>query len=53
MAALSTGTLLAAPYAMHYDGAFLVPAAAVMAVESLQARSWILRLLAFSSRSAR
>jgi hypothetical protein len=47
LAALSAGTLLAAPYAMHYDGAFLVPAAAVMAVESLQARSWILRLLAF------
>jgi hypothetical protein len=46
LAALAAGSLLAAPYAMHYDGALLAPAAAVMAVQSLEQRGWIWRLLA-------
>lgn len=46
LASLGAGTLLAAPYAMHYDGALLAPAAAVMAVESLEAPGWAMRLLA-------
>jgi hypothetical protein len=46
LAALSAGGLLAAPYAMHYDGSLLVPAAVVMAVDSLGQRDWIWRVLA-------
>jgi hypothetical protein len=46
IAALAAGSLLAAPYAMHYDGALLVPAAVTMAVDGLEAGGWIIRLLA-------
>jgi hypothetical protein len=46
LAALSAGNLLAAPYAMHYDGSLLVPAAVVMAVDSLSQRGWVWRVLA-------
>jgi hypothetical protein len=46
LAALAAGGLLASPYAMHYDGSLLVPAAVVMAVDSLDQRGWIWRLLA-------
>ena len=35
------------PYAMHYDGALLAPAAVVLLVEGLEAPDWTLRLLAF------
>ena len=49
LAALSAGSLLAAPYAMHYDGTLLVAAAVVMAVESLEERDWIVRVLALGA----
>jgi hypothetical protein len=45
-AVLAAGSLLAAPYAMHYDGALLVPAAVVLAVEQLETRAWALAALA-------
>ena len=47
LAALGAGSLLAAPYAMHYDGALLVPAAVVMVVNGMDDRNWLARLLAF------
>jgi hypothetical protein len=46
LAALSAGSLLAAPYAMNYDGTLLVAAAVAMVLESLEERNWVLRLLA-------
>jgi len=46
LASFGAASLLAAPYAMHYDGALLAPAAAVMAVESLEETGWAMRLLA-------
>jgi hypothetical protein len=46
LAALAAGGLLAAPYAMHYDGSLLVPAAVVMAVQGLSQPGWFWRLLA-------
>jgi hypothetical protein len=46
LASLSAGTLLATPYAMHYDGVLLVPAVVVMAVEDVEAPGWVMRLLA-------
>lgn len=45
LAALAAGSLLAAPYAMHYDGTLLAPAAVVMAVDGLGRRGWIWWLL--------
>jgi hypothetical protein len=45
LAALAAGSLLVAPYAMHYDGVLLVPAAVAMAVGSVDRRDWPLRLL--------
>jgi len=47
LASLAAGTLLATPYAMHYDGALLVPAAVVLAVEAIETPAWALRLVAF------
>ena len=38
--------MLATPYAMHYDGALLVPAAVVLVLEPIEAPAWALRLLA-------
>jgi hypothetical protein len=46
LACLAAGTLLATPYAMHYDGALLVPAAVVLAMEAIETPAWALRLLA-------
>lgn len=46
MLALAAGSLLAAPYAMHYDGALLVPAVVIMAVDGIEESGWMLRMLA-------
>ncbi|HXQ13459.1 MAG TPA: glycosyltransferase family 87 protein [Caulobacteraceae bacterium] len=46
IAALAAGSLLAAPYAMHYDGTLLVPAAVAMAVDGVEAGGWTVRMLA-------
>jgi hypothetical protein len=46
LAALAAGALLAAPYAMHYDGALLVPAAVALVVASETKEGWILRFAA-------
>ena len=46
LACLTGGTLLATPYAMHYDGALLVPAAVVLVLEPIETPAWALRLLA-------
>jgi hypothetical protein len=40
LAALAAGSLLIAPYAMHYDGAMLVPAAVAIAVARIETRGW-------------
>lgn len=40
LAALTAGSLLVAPYAMHYDGAMLVPAAVALAVGRVETRGW-------------
>ncbi len=46
MSALAAGSLLAAPYAMHYDGTLLVPAAVVMAVDGVEEGGWMIRMFA-------
>jgi len=46
LAALLGGGLLVVPYAMHYDGALLVPAAVALASQRLGEPRWLLRLLA-------
>jgi len=45
LAALAAGSLLIAPYAMHYDGAMLVPAAVALAVGRAQTPRWALGFL--------
>ena len=45
LAALGAGSLLAAPYAMHYDGTLLVIPAAILALR-LDAPGWMRRLVA-------
>jgi hypothetical protein len=49
LAALLGGGILLTPYAMHYDGSLLVPAAVAMAVGGLDERGWLLRLLALGA----
>jgi hypothetical protein len=49
LAALLGGGLMITPYAMHYDGSLLVPAAAAMAVGGVREGGWILRLLALGA----
>ena len=46
VAALAAGALLAVPYAMHYDGALLVPAAVALVIASETKEGWILRFAA-------
>jgi hypothetical protein len=46
LAALAAGSLLAAPYAMHYDGALLVPAAVALAIPADAHEGWTLRFAA-------
>lgn len=45
LAALAAGSLLIAPYAMHYDGAMLVPAAVAIAVGRMETQRWALGFL--------
>lgn len=47
LAALAAGSLLAAPYAMHYDGALLVAAAVALVIAAEAQKGWMLRLTAF------
>jgi hypothetical protein len=46
LAALGAGSLMAAPYAMHYDGALLVIPAVVLALR-LDGPGWLRRMIAF------
>jgi hypothetical protein len=46
LAALAAGTLLAAPYAMHYDGALLAPAAVALAIAEDAQDGWMVRFAA-------
>lgn len=46
LASLAVGTLLATPYAMHYDGVLMAPAAVVIAARDVEAPGWVMRLLA-------
>lgn len=46
LAALGAGSLMAAPYAMHYDGALLVIPAVALALR-LEASAWLRYLVAF------
>jgi hypothetical protein len=45
LAALAAGSLLIAPYAMHYDGTMLVPAAVAIAVTRIETRGWAVGFL--------
>ena len=49
LGALMGGGLLITPYAMHYDGSLLIPAAAVMAVSAVGEAGWLLRLVALGA----
>ena len=46
VAALLGGGLFITPYAMHYDGALLAPAAAIMLAQRPQPGPWILAFVA-------